>query len=64
MKQRGTGCTSKQGAGLDASNTVGSVDTLTTCLCSLLAHDFPLLLTVVQYSTRQNVHLVTLVKLW
>lgn len=64
MKQRGTGCTRKQGARPGASNTVGSMDTLTTCFCSLLAHDFPLLLTtVVPYSARRCVGLVAFGKL-
>lgn len=55
VKQRGAGCTCKQGASLGANNTVGRMDTLTTCFCSLLAHDFPLLLTtVVPSSTRQD----------
>lgn len=65
MKQRGAGCTCKQGASLGASNTVGSMDTLTTCFCSLLAHDFPLLLTtVVPYSARRYVHFGKLRKKW
>lgn len=63
MKQRGTGCTRKRGAKLGASSTVGSVDTLTTCFHLLLAHDFPLLLTtVVPYSSRHYVDLVTFTK--
>ena len=41
-----------RGGSLGASNAVGNMDTLTTCFCSLLAHDFPLLLTtIVPYST-------------
>lgn len=52
-KQRGTGCTCKQGAGLGASNTVGSAATFTTRLFSQLAY-FPLLLTtVVLYFAQQ-----------
>lgn len=63
MKQRGTGCTRKQGAELGASNTVGSVDTLTTCFHLLLAHDFPLLLTtVVPHSSRHYIASVTSTK--
>lgn len=63
-KQRGTGCTRKQGASLGASNTVCGMDTLTTCFCSLLAQDFPFLLkTIVPYSMRQYVHLVKVEKL-
>lgn len=60
VKQRGTGCTRKQEASLDASNAVGRMDTLTTWFCSQLAHDFPLLLTtVVPYFTKHYIDLAT-----